>query len=363
MLGLQHQQLTTAALIEDLARRHGGSEIVSVRAEGDVHRMTYAQMAARARQVAGALDALQLGAGELVATLAWNGHRHLELYFGTTASGRLLHPLNPQLRPEQLAWIIGQARDSIVCFDMAFLPLIQAVHARCPSAKTWVALCHAQWLPANTGIPGLVAYEDWIAGHSSSYLWPHLDENSAATLCHTGGSSSHWRPVLHSHRSTVLHTLASVLSETLPLSAGDSVLPVVPMAQVNAWGLPFAAAMVGAKLVFAAPGMDGKAIYQLIEDERVTLVLGVPQGWPTLLGHMCAHQLRFSRLERVAIGGLSIPPGMLEALEKDYGFEVLAHWGSSERIPSIKNEPQIASSGNGGATAFRSSRAMHINCN
>ncbi len=344
MLGLmQYQPLNIATLIEHAARCHADGEIVSRRFEGDIHRYTYAELAGRARQVAGALDALQLERGKRVATLAFNGYRHLELYFGISSSGRVLHTLNPRLHPEQLAWIVNHAEDSVLCFDLAFLPLIQAVHARCPTVTHWVALCDGERLPKDSGIPNLLAYEDWIAPNPSSYDWPVLDENSAASLCYTSGTTGNPKGVLYSHRSTMLHAFAAAMPDAINFSARDSVLPVVPMFHVNAWGVPYIAAMTGAKLVLPGAAMDGKSIYELIESEGVTLALGVPTVWQMMLGHMQARGLAFSTLNRTVVGGSACPPAMIQAFQQTYGVDVLHAWGMTELSPlgtvcSLKNK-------------------------
>ena len=271
MLGLmQSQPLLISSLIEFAERHHGDAEIVSRRVEGDIHRYTYRDLAARARQLANALDALGLQFSDRVATLAWNGYRHMEMYFGVSGSGRVLHTVNPRLHPDQIAWIMNHAEDQVLCFDLTFLPLVQAVHAKCPTVKKWVALCDADKLPADSGIPGLTSYEAWIGAQSPDYAWPDFDENSASSMCYTSGTTGNPKAALYSHRSTTLHAYAAALPDVMCLSARDAVLPVVPMFHVNAWGIPYSAALTGCKLVFPGPAMDGKSIYELIEAEKVT---------------------------------------------------------------------------------------------
>ncbi|MDW5444439.1 3-(methylthio)propionyl-CoA ligase [Polaromonas sp. SM01] len=334
MLGLmQNQPLLISSLIEFADRHHGDAEIVSRRVEGDIHRYTYKDVARRARQVAGALDALKLQFGDRVATLAWNGYRHLELYFGVSGSGRVLHTLNPRLHPDLIAWIANHAEDQVLCFDMSFLPLIQAVHAKCTTIKHYVALCDADKLPADTGIPGLTSYEAWIAPQSTEYQWPSFDENSASSMCYTSGTTGNPKAALYSHRSTILHAYAAALPDVMCLSARDSILPVVPMFHVNAWGIPYSAALTGAKLVFPGPGLDGKSVYELIEAEKVTYAAGVPTVWQMMLGHMKPAGLKFSTLKRTVIGGSACPPAMIHAFQEDYGVEVLHAWGMTEMSP------------------------------
>ena len=334
MLGLmQRQELLISSLIEFAERHHGEGEIVSRRVEGDIHRYTYKDLGVRARQVANALDGLKLGFSDRVATLAWNGYRHLELYFGVSGSGRVLHTLNPRLHPDQISWIINHAEDTVLFFDMSFLPIVQAIHSRCPQIKQFVALCDEAKLPKESGIPGLVSYEAMLSAQSSQYVWPTFDENSASSMCYTSGTTGNPKAALYSHRSTMLHAFSGALPDALSMSARDCVLPVVPMFHVNAWGLPYSAAMTGAKLVFPGPAMDGKSIFELIESEKVTFAAGVPTVWQMMLGHMQAGGLRFSTLKRTVIGGSACPPAMITAFNDDFGVEVLHAWGMTEMSP------------------------------
>ncbi len=346
MLGLmQNQPLLISSLIAFAERHHATGEIVSRRVEGDIHRYTYAQLAVRARRVANALDSLDLAFSDRVATLAWNGYRHLELYFGVSGSGRVLHTLNPRLHPDQIAWIANHAEDQVLCFDMSFLPIIQAIHDKLTTVKHFVALCDADKLPADSGIAGLLSYEAWIGDQSDSYNWPEFDENSASSMCYTSGTTGHPKAALYSHRSTLLHAFAGALPDALNMSARDSVLPVVPMFHVNAWGLPYSAAMTGCKMVFPGPAMDGKSIFELIESEKVTFAAGVPTVWQMMLSHMQAGKLQFSTLKRTVIGGSACPPAMITAFNDQHGVEVLHAWGMTEMSPlgtvcTLKNEHQ-----------------------
>jgi len=334
MFGLMQQQsLLISSLIEFANRHHGDGEVVSRRVEGDVHRYTWADVANRSRQMANALDGLKLAQGARVATLAWNGYRHLELYFGVSGSGRVLHTLNPRLHPDQVVWIANHAEDEILFFDMTFLPLVQAVHAKCTTIKRFVALCDEDKLPSDSGIPNLTSYEALIAGQSRDYTWPELDENTASSMCYTSGTTGNPKAALYSHRSTLLHAYAAALPDVMCISARDSILPVVPMFHVNAWGIPYSAAMTGAKLVFPGPALDGKSIYELIEAEKVTFAAGVPTVWQMLLSHMKPNALNFSSLKRTVIGGSACPPAMIDAFRELYGVDVLHAWGMTEMSP------------------------------
>jgi acyl-CoA synthetase (AMP-forming)/AMP-acid ligase II len=346
MLGLmQDQPLMISNLIDFAERHHADVEIVSRRVEGDIHRYTYKDAAGRARQVAHALDAMGLQFSDRVATLAWNGYRHFELYYGVSGSGRVLHTINPRLHPDLIAWIANHAEDQVLCFDMSFLPLVQAVHSKCSTIRHYVALCDADKLPADSGIPGLISYEAWIGGQAKTYHWPVFDENSASSMCYTSGTTGNPKAALYSHRSTTLHAYASALPDVMSLSARDAVLPVVPMFHVNAWGIPYSAALTGTKLVFPGPALDGKSIYELLEAEKVTYAAGVPTVWQMLLGHMKPAGLKFSTLKRTVIGGSACPPAMIAAFNDDYGVEVLHAWGMTEMSPlgtlcTLKNKHQ-----------------------
>ncbi len=334
MLGLmQSQPLLISSLIESAARHHGDAEIVSRRVEGDIHRYTYRDLSARAKRLANALDAMQLQLGERVASLAWNGYRHMEMYFGVSGSGRVLHTINPRLHTDQIAWVVNHAEDQVLCFDSSFLHLVQAVHAKCPTVKKWVMLCDADRLPADSGVPGLVSYEAWIGTYTDRYVWPQFDENTASSMCYTSGTTGDPKAALYSHRSSTLHAYAASLPDVMGISARDAVMPVVPMFHVNAWGIPYAAAMNGCKLVLPGPAMDGKSIYELMQAEQVTFAAGVPTIWQMLLGHVAPNKLQFSSLKRTVIGGAACPPAMIDAFQDDYGVEVLHAWGMTEVSP------------------------------
>ncbi len=349
MLGLmQTQPLLISSLIAFAERHHGDGEIVSRRVEGDIHRSTWRGVAARSRQVARALDTMGLLFSDRVATLAWNGYRHLELYFGVSGSGRVLHTINPRLHPEQIAWIANHAEDQVLCFDATFLPVVQAIHSKCTTIRHYVLLCDSGKVPAGTGIPNLVSYEDWIGGQPTDYDWPTFDENSASSMCYTSGTTGNPKGALYSHRSTILHAYAAALPDVMNLSARDSVLPVVPMFHVNAWGIPYSAALTGCKLVFPGPALDGKSVYELMESEKVTFAAGVPTVWQMLLGHLKPNSLRFSTLQRTVIGGSACPPAMIHAFREEYGVDVLHAWGMTEMSPlgtlcTLKNKHLLMS--------------------
>jgi fatty-acyl-CoA synthase len=335
MEGLMMQQpLLVASLLMHAERHHGAQEIVSRRVEGDIHRYTYRDLAQRTRRLANALAALGIAPGERVGTLAWNGYRHMELYFAVSGSGSVLHTLNPRLHVDQLAYIIDHAEDRAVFFDLTFLPLIESVAPLLKSPKIFVAMTDRAHMPAKHDVPiMLMCYEDLVAGSGDAFDWPLLDENSAASLCYTSGTTGNPKGVLYSHRSTVLHTYAAALPDSLNCSARDAILPVVPMFHVNAWGLPYIACMVGAKLVFPGPALDGKSLYQLIENERVTLSAGVPTVWQGLLTHVGERGGEFSTMRRTVIGGAACSTAMATEFQELYRVDVLHAWGMTELSP------------------------------
>ena len=325
--------LLISSLLVHAERHHGEQEVVSRRVEGDIHRTTYRELAARSRRMAKAIAGLGIASGERVATLAWNGHRHLELYYAVSGSGAVLHTLNPRLHPDQVVYIADHAEDRALFFDLTFLPLVEAIASRVKTIKTFVAMTDRAHMPAASSIEGLLCYEDLLETHDDRYTWPEFDENQASSLCYTSGTTGNPKGVLYSHRSTLLHTFAIAMPDALNCSAKDAILPVVPMFHVNAWGLPYAACMTGAKLVFPGPGLDGKSLYELFEGERVTLSAGVPTVWQGLLGYVEANGLRFSTMRRTVIGGSACPPAMMKAFQDGYDVQVLHAWGMTEMSP------------------------------
>ena len=334
MNGLMMQkQLLISSLIVHADRHHGDTEIVSRRVEGDIHRYTFRDCHRRARQMASALTSLGVKPSDRIGTLAWNGYRHLELYYGVSGMGAILHTINPRLHEDHVAYIANHAEDQYIFFDLTFLPLIKAVAGRCKTVKAFIAMTDQAHMPKDADIDNLLCYEDLIEQGSSDYSWPILDEDAASTLCYTSGTTGNPKGVLYSHRSSLLHTYAAALPDALNCSARDVILPVVPMFHVNAWGLPYIACMVGAKLVFPGPALDGKSLHELLEAEQVTLSAGVPTVWQGLLGHLEATGQKFSSMRRTIIGGAACTPAMLRKFQETYGVAVLHVWGMTELSP------------------------------
>ena len=334
MNGLMMQQpLLISSLLTHAERHHGEQQIVSRRVEGDIHRYSFRDMAVRSRRMANALGTLGMKSGDRVATLAWNTHRHMELYYAVSGAGGVLHTLNPRLHPDQVVWIADHAEDQILFFDLTFLPVIEAIASRVKTIRTFVAMTDRAHMPATTKVPGLLCFEELCEQHAAEFAWPSFDENTASSLCYTSGTTGNPKGVLYSHRSTILHTMASAMPDALNVSTRDCILPVVPMFHVNAWGLPYSACMVGAKLVFPGPGLDGKSLHELFESEGVTVSAGVPTVWQGLLGYMDGNGLKFGTMRRTIIGGSACPPAMMRSFQERYGVEVLHAWGMTEMSP------------------------------
>ncbi|WP_151447013.1 3-(methylthio)propionyl-CoA ligase [Lacisediminimonas profundi] len=330
---MMSQPLLISSILRHADRYFGKNEIVSRRVEGDIHRYTYHDCHTRARKLANALAGLGVKMGDRVATIAWNGYRHMEAYYAVSGSGAVLHTINPRLHPEQVAYIANHAEDSYLLFDLTFLPLVQAFAPHCTTIRGYIMMCDRDRMPTDGKIPNMMCYEDLIEQHSDQYEWPLFDENSASSLCYTSGTTGHPKGALYSHRSTLLHSYASAMPDALNVSARDTVLPVVPMFHVNAWGLPYSVPLTGARMVFPGPALDGKSLYELFEQEQVTFSAGVPTVWLNLLTHVAQNKLSFSSFKRTVIGGSACPPAMMRTFRDQYGVEVVHAWGMTEMSP------------------------------
>ncbi|HEX7649918.1 MAG TPA: 3-(methylthio)propionyl-CoA ligase [Noviherbaspirillum sp.] len=330
---MMNQPLLISSLLVHADRYFGDREIVSRGEDGTTHRYTYRECHQRARRMANALGALGIGMGERVATLAWNGYRHLELYYAISGMGSVMHTINPRLHRDQLAYIVNDAEDELVFFEKSFLKLVADIAPDCPGVKAFVLLGAASDMPQEHGIPKLLCYEDLMAAHAPDYAWPSFDERAASSLCYTSGTTGNPKGVLYSHRSTLLHAYASVAPDVLNLSARDCIMPIVPMFHVNAWGLPYAAALVGAKLVLPGPALDGQSLYALCESEGVSFSAGVPTVWLGLLNHVETNALRFTTFRRAVVGGSACPPAMMETFKTRFGVDVQHAFGMTELSP------------------------------
>ncbi|OBI84568.1 long-chain-fatty-acid--CoA ligase [Mycobacterium sp. 1245805.9] len=336
MYGLmQDRPLLISSLIEHGARFHPHSEIVTRLPEGPIRRSNWAEVHDRSKQVANALAALGITAGDRVGTLAWNTDRHLALYFGVSGSGAVLHTVNPRLVDEQLEYVINHAEDQVLFFDVSFAHLVAELAPRLKTVRAYVAMTDRAHMPG-IDVPQLHCWDDVIAAQSSHYTWPEFDERTASSLCYTSGTTGKPKGVLYSHRSTVLHALMLAARDVLDLSCFSSVLVVVPMFHANAWGTPYAAPMVGAKLVFPGPRIDGASIYELIRDERVTASQGVPTVWTMLFDHLDKHpeiDPRALGLKYVGVAGSALSRYAIDRFERDFGADVVQAWGMTETSP------------------------------
>jgi len=325
--------LLISDLIKHADRNHGDTEIVSKTVEGDIHRYNFHEAHARARRLAKVLQGLGVKMSDRVGTLAWNGYRHYELYYAISGIGGVINTLNPRLFPEQITYISNHAENAVLFFELSFVPLVEKLAPLLKTVKHYVLMTDRAHMPASTGIPNLLCYEELMAKQDDRFEWPTFDERTAAALCYTSGTTGNPKGVLYGHRSTVLHAYGGALPDALNLSARDAVLPVVPMFHANAWSLPYACTLVGAKMVFPGPHLDGKSVYELIENEKVTLSAGVPTVWLMLLQHLAANKLKFSTLNRTVIGGSACPPAMIRSFQDDYNVQVFHAWGMTEMSP------------------------------
>ncbi|MEZ5451325.1 MAG: long-chain-fatty-acid--CoA ligase [Thiothrix sp.] len=333
MLGqMMTMPLLISSLIKHAEMYHGETPIVSVETTGGLTHTRWAEVSRRSRKLASALDYLGIASSECCGTIAWNNHRHLEIYFGVSGGGRVCHTINPRLFPAQLVYIINHAQDKVLFLDKTFLPVIAQLRDRLLTVQHYV-LMSARDEEAVSLLPGLLFYEDLIAQGSEDFAWPELDEQEASSLCYTSGTTGDPKGVLYSHRSTLLHSFAIALPDSMGLSARETILPVVPMFHVNAWGVPYAAAMVGASLVMPGPGLDGNSLLTLIDGQQVTLALGVPTIWQGLLRAMEQSASRVPSLRRTIIGGAACPPSMINTFRDLYQVETIHAWGMTELSP------------------------------
>jgi 3-(methylthio)propionyl---CoA ligase len=334
MLGLMmNRPLLISSIAEHGAKFHGGREIVSVTADNPLHRYTYRECIGRSKQLANALQGLGAKRGDRVATLAWNDYRHLEAYYGISGAGHVCHTINPRLFPEQLVFVINHAEDRWIFTDVMFVPLLEAIADKIPKVEGFVIMTDEKHMP-KTELSNVMCYETLIADESEEFAWPDFDEQTASALCYTSGTTGDPKGVLYDHRSTVLHAYAAVAPDTMNLSSRDSVLPVVPLFHVNAWGVPYSSFMAGAKLVLPGPKMgDGETLCELMNSEDVTLALGVPTVWQALLQYCESAGKRLDKLERTIVGGAALPRSMIQAFRDDHDVEARQGWGMTETSP------------------------------
>ncbi len=333
MLGLmQDWPLLCHRVLDHAAIQHGGRKIITRSIEGPIHETNYADMRARALKVAQRLEKDGIKLGDRVATLAWNTWRHLEAWYGIMGIGAIYHTVNPRLFPDQIVWIVNHAEDRVMMTDLTFVPLLEKIADKLPTIERYVILTDAAHMP-QTSLKNAVAYEDWIGGEDGDFQWRQFDENTAAGMCYTSGTTGHPKGVLYSHRSNVLHTMIAAMPDAMGVSAKDVILPVVPMFHANTWGLALTCPMVGAGIVMPGAKMDGASIYELLTDYKVTCTAAVPTVWLMLLQDLEKTGAKLPYLKKVIIGGSACPRAMIKVFQDNYGVDVIHAWGMTEMSP------------------------------
>src|SRR5258708_467062 len=329
---MMDQPLLITSLIKYAAQYHGDTDIVSRTVEGPVHRYTYRDAYNRIQQLAHALISLDLGRGDRIATLAWNGYRHFERYYAISGIGAGSHTVNPRLFPAQIEYILNHAEDKYIFVDLSFVPLMESLAPRLKHARGVIVMTDAAHKPA-TALPHVLCYEELIEGRPEGFDWPSFDEWTASSMCYTSGTTGNPKGVLYAHRSTVLHSFSITSADSMALSARDTVMPIVPLFHVNAWGIPYGAPLAGSKLVFPGPHLDPANLLDLLEREQVTMAAAVPTVWLKVCEHLAQTGQRFSSLRRILCGGSAMPEALLLTLEGTYGIEICHAWGITEVSP------------------------------
>ena len=333
MLGsMQDWPLVIHNILDHAARFHGEREMVTRTVEGPLARTTYSELHSRARRVAKALTRRGIRLGDRVGTLAWNTARHFETWYGIMGTGAVCHTINPRLFPEQISYIINHAEDRLIFVDTTFVPPLEKIAKQIDRVEGFIVLTDSANMP-KTSLPNAIAFEDWLKDVDDDFHWAKFDENTAAGLCYTSGTTGNPKGVLYSHRSNVLHGLAVNAGDCIGAKSTDVFLPVVPMFHANAWATVFACPMVGSKMVMPGAKLDGASVYELLDKEQVTITAAVPTVWQMLLTHLETHDLKLPALRKVMIGGSACPPSMIEAFEKKYDVEVMHAWGMTEMSP------------------------------
>lgn len=329
---MQDWPLRVTTIIDHAARFHGDREIVTRTVEGPIARTTYKEVHLRSRKVAQALTKLGVKEGDIVATMAWNTARHLEAWYGIMGMGAVCHTLNPRLFAEQLIYIINHAEDKIVFLDLTFVPILEGIADKLPNVKAYVIMTDKAHMP-QTKLPNALCFEEIVEAEDGNFKWAEVDENAACGLCYTSGTTGNPKGVLYSHRSNVIHSMAANMGDALGMKSTDAILPVVPMFHANAWGIAFAAPAVGAKIVMPGANMDGQSIYELLDQEKVSVTAAVPTVWLMLLQYLEKTGAELPALNRVVIGGSAAPRSMIEVFEEKYDVKVFHAWGMTEMSP------------------------------
>lgn len=329
---MMFQPLLISSLIEHAARYHGDTAIISKNTDGSMVNTDWSTISDNAKRFAKSLNALGLKSHDRIATIAWNNHRHLESWYGISGNEMICHTINPRLFPEQLIFIINDAQDKAILFDKTFLPLVAGVKAHIPNVQHFIFF-GAYDADVVQALPEALFYDDLIAQQTADFEWPQFDETTASSLCYTSGTTGNPKGALYSHRSTVLHSLAIGLPDSLNLSANDIMMPVVPMFHVNAWGTPYAAAMIGCSIILPGPGLDGASLVHLIDHYKVSVALGVPTIWQGLLSAAKAAGSKLTSMNRNVVGGSACPPSMIHSFRQDFDCDTIHAWGMTETSP------------------------------
>jgi acyl-CoA synthetase (AMP-forming)/AMP-acid ligase II len=332
---MQDWPLLVHRVLDHAANWHGEREIISRTVEGPIHRQTYRDLDRRSRALGSAAQSrLGLKQGDIIATMAWNGYRHMEIWYGVMSLGAIVHTLNPRLFAEQLIYIINHAEDKWIFTDLTFVPIFEKLQDKLTSVKGFVIMTDAAHMPAGTTLKNPICYEELITAGDAEFAWPELDENTACGLCYTSGTTGNPKGVLYSHRSNVLHGISVTMADGLAIGSADTVLPVVPMFHANTWGLAHACPMTGANMVMPGPKLDGASVCELLINEKVTMSAAVPTIWFMLLQHLEANpHIKLPDLNRVAIGGSACPESLMRAFKEKYGVNVIHAWGMTETSP------------------------------
>ncbi|WP_111894450.1 long-chain-fatty-acid--CoA ligase [Acinetobacter sp. MB5] len=333
MLGnMMQQPLLISHLIEHAAKYHADTPIISRENNGQIITTNWFEVQKNSKRLANALSSFDLSQGDRLATIAWNNHRHLESWYAISGSGYVCHTINPRLFPEQLVFIINDAQDKVIFFDSTFVPLITAIHDKVPSVEWFI--CYGPYDEKIVqALPNVIFYDELIQAQSDQFTWPQLSEETASSLCYTSGTTGNPKGVLYSHRSSLLHAMAICFPDSLALSANDTVMPVVPMFHVNAWGIPYAAAMVGASFVLPGPNLDGDSLIDLIDGCQVTVALGVPTIWQGLLTAAKKRGSTLASMKRNVVGGAACPPSIIREFKNTYHCDTIHAWGMTETSP------------------------------
>ncbi len=333
MLGLmQDWPLLCHRVIDHAAINHAERPVITRSIEGPIHRTNYAEIRARALRVAQRLDRDGIKLGDRVATLGWNTWRHLESWYGILGIGAIYHTINPRLFTEQIIWIVNHAGDRVMMTDLTFVPLLEKIADKLPTIERYIVFTDAAHMPATT-LRNAVPYEEWLAEADGDFTWKSFDENTAAGMCYTSGTTGHPKGVLYSHRSNVLHTMLALQPDAFGISSRDIVLPIVPLFHANGWGLAYSAPMAGCALVMPGAKLDGASVYELLTEYKVTCSAAVPTVWLLLLQYLEKSGGRLPDLKRVLIGGSAVPRAMIKTFWEDYGVEVFHAWGMTEMSP------------------------------